>query len=193
MITKDSIYEQIAKAKEAGATKSDLGWRKKDAKELVERFLAELEQESKIFQKGNRYYIYGTSVQAKKTTRTGAPSDIKEILKDYVKRDELEVILQDAYEKIAKLKEEIDRLYDYSNDVFIEVKKNISGKSSAVTREELRIIYDNLNSFGHFGDSIPLPLFKDEVMKKFTIDEGKLNEMLLALDDEGVIYLQTAD
>jgi len=192
MITKESIYEQIAQAKETGATKTELGGKKKEVKNLVETFLGNFEQEGKIIRKGFRYYLKDLSLAPKKAGKK-ENEDIKAILRDYVKRDELEALLQDTYAKIAHLKEEIDRLYDYANDVFVEMKKAMPQTKGQLTKDDLRIIYDNLNAIGRFGDSIPLSVFKNEVMKKFEINEKQLNDMLLNLDDEGVIYLQTAD
>jgi hypothetical protein len=190
VITKESIFEAIINAKDRGVNKTDLGIRKRSVKETIEKILSELEGEEKIVHKGSRYFMPEFATPTKKILKGKSyDSQIKELLKDYVKRGEL----QDAYSKIAHLKEEIERAFDYVNDIYFGMKKRSLLKIALPTNDDLLIIYDNINALGHYGDSVPIPLFKDEVVKKFNINEDKLNEILLSLDDDGTIYLQTAD
>ncbi len=194
MITKESVFKAIEEAKATGLAKSKIDGYKKN-KELVMRSITELENEGKIKQKGARYYLPEFAIAKKRLakTTTAKLSSIETPLKDYVKRKELEDLLSEIFNRLASLKEQVDRAFDYINDIYVEMKKSVPTLKEAPTDEDFRIIYDNLNTLGHFGNSVPVPLFKDEVMKKFKITEEDINHALLDLDKEEIIYLQTAD
>jgi excisionase family DNA binding protein len=54
-------------------------------------------------------------------------------------------------------------------------------------------VYEDLNVARHFGDSVPVPIFKDEVKKHINILDEEIDKMLLDLDSKEIIYLQTLD
>jgi excisionase family DNA binding protein len=56
-----------------------------------------------------------------------------------------------------------------------------------------RKVYEDLNVTHHFGDSVPIPIFKDEVKKHVTISDEEIDKILLDLDSKEIIYLQTLD
>jgi excisionase family DNA binding protein len=56
-----------------------------------------------------------------------------------------------------------------------------------------RKVYEDLNITRHFGDSVPVPTFKDEVKKHINISDEEIDKILLDLDSKEVIYLQTLD
>jgi excisionase family DNA binding protein len=63
--------------------------------------------------------------------------------------------------------------------------------------EALRLVfkkvYEDLNVARHFGDSVPVPIFKDEVKKHINISDEEIDKILLDLDSKEIIYLQTLD
>jgi len=56
-----------------------------------------------------------------------------------------------------------------------------------------RKVYEDLNVARHFGDSVPIPIFKDEVKKHINISDEEIDKILLDLDSNEIIYLQTLD
>jgi excisionase family DNA binding protein len=56
-----------------------------------------------------------------------------------------------------------------------------------------RKVYEDLNVTHRFGDSVPVPVFKDEVRKHVTISDEEIDKALLDLDSKEIIYLQTLD
>jgi excisionase family DNA binding protein len=73
----------------------------------------------------------------------------------------------------------------------------LQGKNLIPRNEGLKIIfkriYDELNAIRHFGDSVPVPVFKDEVKKHINISDEEIDKILLDLDSKEIIYLQTLD
>jgi len=63
--------------------------------------------------------------------------------------------------------------------------------------EALKVIfrkaYEDLNITHHFGDSVPVPVFKDEVKKHINISDEEIDKILLDLDSKEIVYLQTLD
>jgi len=56
-----------------------------------------------------------------------------------------------------------------------------------------RKVYEDLNITHHFGNSVPIPIFKDEVKKHTNISDEEIDKILLDLDSKEIIYLQTLD
>jgi len=56
-----------------------------------------------------------------------------------------------------------------------------------------RKVYEDLNVTHRFGDSVPIPIFKDEVKKHTNISDEEIDKILLDLDSKEIIYLQTLD
>jgi len=78
----------------------------------------------------------------------------------------------------------------------IKATKTVTGY--VIPKEEaLRVIfkkvYEDLNVARHFGDSVPIPIFKDEVKKRINISDEEIEKTLLDLDSKEIIYLQTLD
>jgi hypothetical protein len=73
----------------------------------------------------------------------------------------------------------------------------LQGKNLIPKEEALKLIfkrvYDELNAINHYGDSVPVPVFKDAVKKKLNISDDEIEKTLLDLDTEEVLYLQTLD
>jgi excisionase family DNA binding protein len=73
----------------------------------------------------------------------------------------------------------------------------LQGKNLIPRNEGLKIIfkriYDELNAIRHFGDSVPVPVFKDEVKKHINISDDEIDKILLDLDSKEIVYLQTLD
>jgi hypothetical protein len=111
---------------------------------------------------------------------------------NYLTKKEVDKILEkelaEINKKISDLKDQIDRIYEYVDEIFI-----LHRKEQSPNEEEMRIIYDNINIKGNFENSVPIYLFKDELKKKFNINEEALNEKIIALDEKEIIYLRAAD
>ena len=111
---------------------------------------------------------------------------------NYITKKEVEKILEkelgEINKKISDLKEQIDRIYEYVDEIFI-----LQRKGQSPNEEEMRIIYDNINTQGSFKDSMPIYLFKDELKKKFNISEEGLNEKIIELNKREIIHLRSAD
>jgi len=78
----------------------------------------------------------------------------------------------------------------------IKATKTVTGY--IIPKEEaLKVIfkkvYEDLNVARHFGDSVPVPTFKDEVKKHINISDEEIEKTLLDLDSKEIIYLQTLD
>ncbi len=121
------------------------------------------------------------------------PEEKNKITKgNYVTKKEIEKILNNALseidKKISDLKEQIDRVYEYVDEIFLFERKN-----QFPDDEEMRIVYDNLNVKGNFENSIPIYLFKNELKKKFNITEEELNKKIIELDKREIIYLTASD
>jgi excisionase family DNA binding protein len=56
-----------------------------------------------------------------------------------------------------------------------------------------RKVYEDLNVTHHFGNSVPIPIFKDEVKKHINISDEEIDKILLDLDAKEALYLQTLD
>jgi len=56
-----------------------------------------------------------------------------------------------------------------------------------------RKVYEDLNVTHHFSDSVPVPIFKDEVKKYINISDKEIEKTLLDLDSKAIIYLQILD
>jgi len=78
----------------------------------------------------------------------------------------------------------------------IEAAK-LQGKNLIPRDEGLKAIfkrtYDEMNAINRFGDSVPVPIFKDEVKKHVAISDEEIDKILLDLDSKEIIYLQTLD
>ena len=111
---------------------------------------------------------------------------------NYLTKKEVDKILEkelaEINKKISDLKGQIDRIYEYVDEIFI-----LHRKEQSPNEEEMRIVYDNINIKGNFENSVPIYLFKDELKKKFNINEETLNEKIIALDEKEIIYLRAAD
>jgi len=87
-------------------------------------------------------------------------------------------------------------LNDWILDGRIEAAK-LQGKNLIPRDEGLKAIfkrtYDELNAVHHFGDSVPVPIFKDEVKEHINISDEEIDKVLLDLDTKEVLYLQTLD
>jgi excisionase family DNA binding protein len=78
----------------------------------------------------------------------------------------------------------------------IKATKTVTGyvipKEEAI-RVIFKKVYEDLNVTHHFGDSVPVPIFKDEVKKHVAISDEEIDKALLDLDSKEIIYLQTLD
>jgi len=87
-------------------------------------------------------------------------------------------------------------LNDWILEGRIEAAK-LQGKNLIPRDEGLKAIfkriYDELNAVRRFGDSVPVPIFKDEVKKHVAISDEEIDKILLDLDSKEIIYLQTLD
>lgn len=190
MLTKETILKKVVDAGEKGTTKSAL-YRGKE-KETFENIIKELLSEGKIVEKNRRLF-------AKEASKLAMPKPIKEETATQLEiqslKNDFEAFKKEIVERVNELKNQIDRAYEYIDDIFIYMKTTTTGESVKTLPQvdELRIMYDNLNAIYNFGDSVPIPLFKDEIMKKYNVNEAKLDKMLLDLDNKEIIHLQTID
>lgn len=190
MLTKETILKKVVDAGEKGATKSAL-YRGKE-KETFENIIKELLSEGKIVEKNRRLF-------AKEASKLAMPKPIKEETATQSEiqslKNDFEAFKKEMVERINELKNQIDRAYEYIDDIFIYMKTTTTGESAKTLPQvdELRIMYDNLNAIYNFGDSVPIPLFKDEIMKKYKVNEAELDKILLDLDNKEIIHLQTID
>ncbi|MBP8613121.1 MAG: hypothetical protein KBI30_03920 [Candidatus Atribacteria bacterium] len=190
MLTKETFLQKIVESGEKGITKSAL-YRGKE-KETFENIIKELLSEGKIVEKNRRLF-------AKEALKLATPKPMKEeiVTQSEIQslKNEFAAFKKDVIARLNELKNQIDRAYEYIDDIFIYMKTTTAGESTKTLLQvdELRIIYDNLNTSYNFGDSVPIPLFKDEIMKKYKVSEEELNTMLLDLDNKEIIHLQTID
>lgn len=189
MIKKEDILKKIKDAQEVGITKKELYGKNELNNEAIDKIIEELISEGKVFEENGRIYIEDNLAKGLKREVYAK----REELKNYATKAEVKELLQEVFYKITQLKEEINRLYDYVDDVFIDIRKKESTIKSEPTLEELLIIYENLNTKYHFEDSVPLPIFKKEVEKHFKISGSKVDEILMELDKKEVIYLREID
>jgi len=183
VLTKDIVLKKIVDTGSKGITRSEIYKGKKSEKEVVENIVKTLIDEGYIIEKNRRLY-------SKEKISTG--EEFVQ-LKDFLAfKKETSKELDDLRGLISQLKGEIDRAYDYINDVFIYMKGERE-KTGSVDINTLKMIYDNLNAIHNFGDSVPIPIFKDEVKKKFNIKDEEIDKILLDLDTKEIIYLQTLD
>lgn len=184
MVDKNLILKKVEEKGKEGITKSELGKKLKIKKEDLEALVETLLKENKIIYKNRR--LFTQSVEEKENV-SGSLEAIEKLKKEVFKE------IDSLKGRVAELKNEIDRVYEYVDDVFLYLKKEKGINKQKPSIGELLMIYDNLNATHNFGDSIPLPLFKDEILKKFKISESELDELLLELDRKEIIYLQTLD
>jgi predicted site-specific integrase-resolvase len=73
----------------------------------------------------------------------------------------------------------------------------INGKNYIPKEEALKLIFkkvfDELNLINNYGNSVPVPAFKEAVKKYLDISDEDIDKVLLDLDTQEVIYLQTLD
>ena len=192
MLTKETFLKKIVESGEKGTTKSSL-YRGKE-KETFENIIKELLSEGKIVEKNRRLFAKNAfQTELPNITQKGVLTGDLTSLKNEIAA--LRKELNELRSNYRELKNQIDRAYEYIDDIFIYMKTTTAGESAKTLLQvdELRIIYDNLNTFYNFGDSVPIPLFKDEIMKKYKVSEEELNKMLLDLDNKEIIHLQTID
>ena len=190
MLTKETVLKKIVDNGEKGTTKSAL-YRGKE-KETFENIIKELLSEGKIVEKNRRLF-------AKEALKLATPKPVKEeiTIQSEIQslKNEFAAFKKETIERLNELKNQIDRAYEYIDDIFIYMKTTSASESTKTLLQvdELRIMYDNLNAVYNFGDSVPIPLFKDEIMKKYKVSEEELDKMLLDLDNKEIIHLQTID
>ena len=199
MLTKDIVLKKILESGTKGKTRSDIYGKKTSEKEALEKIIDELKKEGKILEKNKR--LYGAEQVSQ------LPVKKEEVGEGFVKMQDF-LTLKELFSKeieslkkevkelrglIYQFKSEIDRAYDYINDIFIYLKEPSHEKVGSVDVDLLKMIYDNLNETRHFGDSVPVPIFKDEVKKHVAISDEEIDKILLDLDSKEIIYLQTLD
>lgn len=192
MLTKDVVLKKIVDSGSSGITRSEIYKSRPKEKEIVENYIQALIAEGKIVEKKKRLYSKEklSELPVKKETQIEEYVKIKDFLEF---KKEVSKELEELRGLIYQIKNEIDRAYDYINDVFIYLKEQNHEKVQSVDVDALRMIYDNLNAIYNFGDSVPIPIFKDEVKKQFHISDEEIDKILLDLDSKEIIYLQTID
>lgn len=183
MKSKEDILEIIANAKEKGITLTGIaGTRKKKETAPVKDILGKLVTSGKITKSGNRFFLSG--VKKKRQRKT----------KNYITREEVEGIVGEIYKDMAHLKDQIDRAFEYVDEIFLNLRSKKEKASKLPSGEEMLIAYDNVNRRENAGDSVPIPDFKKELKKMgFTFEDEEINKKLLEMDNEEIIYLQQAN
>jgi len=190
MKTKEEMLKLIRESGKAGITLTKLaGTRKRSSAEykLTKQFLADLESQHLVVKSGSRYYLAG--VKGKKTAKKKA---------NYITKEDFEAVVQEIYKDLSALKNEIDRVYEYVDEVFLVTRKKNANKAEGERdfpgEEEMLIAYDNINERENAGDSVSIADFKKELEKMgFSFTEEALNEKLLEMDKNEIIYLQEAN
>ncbi len=190
MKTKEEMLKLIRESGKKGMTLTQLsGTRKRSSAEykLTKQFLADLESQHLIVKSGSRYYLAG--VKGKKTLK-------KKV--NYITKEEFEEVLREVYKDLSALKNEIDRVYEYVDEVFLITRKKSAGKAKSEQdfpdEEEMRIAYDNINERENAGDSVSIAEFKRELEKMgFRFTDEEMDKKLLEMDKNEVIYLQEAN
>ena len=190
MKTKEEMLKLIRESGKKGMTFTQLsGTRKWSSAEykLTKQFLDDLESQHLIVKTRSRYYLAG--IKGKKTSK-------KKV--NYITKEEFEAIVREIYKDLSALKNEIDRVYEYVDEVFlITRKKNVATSESEQDfpgEDEMRIAYDNINERENAGDSVSIAEFKKELEKMgFRFSEEAMNEKLLEMDKNEIIYLQEAN
>jgi hypothetical protein len=192
VFTKEGILKIIIDSGNNGITRSEIYKKKTKEKDIVESLVKTLIDEGKVVEKKKRLYAKEKLQELHAKTAVSQEEFVK--LKDFIEfKNKVEKAIDELKGLISQLKNEIDRAYDYINDVFIYLKEPDHEKVGEVDVDTLRMIYDNLNAIYNFGDSVPIPVFKDEVKKQFNISDEDIDKILLDLDSKEIIYLQTID
>lgn len=184
MKTKEQLLKIIRESGKNGKTLTELAGKKRSSPEykLTKQFLADLESQHLIVKSKSRYYLAG--IKQKKTKKKT----------NYITKEEFEGVIHEIYKDLASLKNEIDRVYEYVDEVFIETRKKTGRTADLPTEDEMRIAYDNINERENAGDSVSVAEFKKELEKMgFKFTDDMLNEKLLEMDKNEVIYLQEAN
>lgn len=183
MKSKEKIIEFIKKSGKNGATLTSIAeTTKRSSLEyiLTKQLLNDLISEKKIEKSHSRYYIVGIRKHKKARSK-------------YVTRNELEEVIQQVYKDIATLKAQIDRAFEYVDEVFLSVRQH-KPLTTLPTEQDMQIAYDNVNQRENAGDSVPLPDFKRELEKMgFKFSDEEINKKLLDMDKAEIIYLQQAN
>lgn len=181
--SKEEIIEFIKKSGSNGETLTHIsGTRKISSPEyiLTKQLLNDLVAEKKIEKKHSRYYIIGVRKHRKVQSK-------------YITRSELEEVIQQVYRDIATLKAQIDRAFEYVDEVFLSARQH-KPSVALPTEQDMQIAYDNVNQRENAGDSVPLPDFKRELKKMgFKFSDEEINKKLLDMDKAEIIYLQQAN
>lgn len=188
MLRKEDILKVIFEAKDKGITREDLLSRNEISKDALDKILSQLLKEGKIYEMNRRIYATEKKVN-RREIEVKENSSVRDS-KKYVTRDELQEQLQEVYERLTELKEEIDRLFDYVGDIYMSIKKESGKPINKPNIEELLMIYDNLNSKFHYKDSVPVSVLKREVMDKYSLTDRQIDEIILQLEQDEVVRLQ---
>lgn len=188
MLKKEDVLKMISEAKDKGITREDILSRNEISKDALDKILSQLVKEGKIYETNKR--IYATEKKAKQLEIEGKEYQNRSDSKKYVTREELQEQLQEVHERLTELKEEIDRLFDYISDIYMSIKKESGKTVNRPNIEELLMIYDNLNSRFHYKDSVPVSVFKSEVMDKYSLTDRQIDEIILQLEQDEVVHLQ---
>lgn len=188
MRKKEEILKIVSEAKEIGFTREELLSRVQVSKEVLDKIISQLIKERKVYEADKRIHLIAE--KEKYLEAKGGESPGKDDSKKYVTRDELQVQLQEVYERLTELKEEIDRLFDYVGDIYMSIKKESGKPINKPNIEELLMIYDNLNSKFHYKDSVPVSVFKREVMGKYSLTDRQIDEIIIQLEQDEVVHLQ---
>ncbi len=183
MKSKEDILEIIANSKDNGVTVTAIaGSRKKKDTASIKETLSALLSKRKIVKTGSRYYLMGMKKQRRKKSA------------NYITREEVESLMGEVYKDIARLKDQIDRAFEYVDEVYLNFRSINKVTNELPSNNDLLIAYDNVNRMQNAGDSVPIPDFKKELRKKgFNFTDDEINKRLLEMDKAEIIYLQQAN
>ncbi len=179
MKSKEDILEEIANAGKRGMTATELFGRKKEDIRTGKELLGELIDAGKIVKKGNRFFLRGIRPSSKK--------------ENYITRKEFDYAISEIYKSLSQLKEEIDRAFEYVDEIFIHMAKN-EGQKKLPSDEEMLIAYENARMKNHVSEEVPVPLFKEELRRMgFEFKDEELDKKLLELHEKGIVFLRRSE
>ncbi|MCD6106797.1 MAG: hypothetical protein J7J57_01050 [Caldisericaceae bacterium] len=181
MKSKEGILKMIKKAGKKGMSVFTLAGTKSTRNAnyiLTKQFLEDLLNEGKVEKNSSGKFIVSGSIKNRRAA-------------DYVTQDELEKITKKIYQGIVDLNEKVDKIFEYIDEVFLNVRMDRS--SNFPTEKDMLIAYDNVNIDKSMDDFVPVSNFKKELKKMgFLFTNKDLDAKLSEMNKRKIIHLRVA-
>ncbi|MEA3313671.1 MAG: hypothetical protein U9Q18_04775 [Caldisericota bacterium] len=181
MKSKEGILKMIKKAGKNGVSVFTLAETKSTRNAnyiLTKQFLEDLLNEGKVEKNSSGKFIISGITKNRRAS-------------DYMTRDELEKITKKIYQGIVDLNEKVDRVFEYIDEVFLNMR--MARSSSFPTEKDMLIAYDNVNMNEGMDDFVPVSILKKELKKMgFLFTNKDLDAKLSEMNKRKIIRLRVA-